>query len=168
MTDIVNEDGEVISPETVEYAYTRAGRKEIGKEYPNPIPMEAPLGYTPHEPIWEMIQRMVLEGARREAVASAEEEFETEEEANDFDTGEDDYDPQSPWEEHHEPTDPWPMSSAARQLEQAIAEKRNAGRISVLKEELEALEQGRPWPPAPPSPDPNGPPPPGSVDSEAR
>lgn len=148
--DIVNADGEVISPETVEYSYTRDGRKEIGKEYPNPIPMEAPIGHTPHEPIWEMIRRMVLEHARGQAQGETGDEMETEEEADDFDVG-DDFDPSSPWEEHHEPTDPWPMSTAARQLEQAIAEKRNQGRIAILKEELEALQNGKEWPPAPPA-----------------
>lgn len=144
--DIVNEDGEVISPETVEYAYTREGRHEIGKEYPNPIPMEAPLGAEPYEDIWVTIRRMVLDQARREAAADKEEEFESEEEANDFEVG-DDFDPSSPWEEYHEATDPWPMSTAARQLEQAIAEKRNQGRIAVLQQELEALQNGKEWPP---------------------
>lgn len=147
--DIVTPDGEVISEETVEYSYTRQGRKEIGKEYPNPVPMEAPIGFVPYEPIWETMKRLVLDHARREAIQGNQEEFDTEEEANDFDTGEDDFDPQSPWEEHHEPTDPWPMSTAARQLEQAIAEKRNQGRIAVLKDELEALSNGKPWPPEP-------------------
>lgn len=139
--------GEVVSESEVEYAYTREGRKEIGLEFPNPIPMEAPLGQQPYEDIWVTIRRMVLDHARIQAEAG-QEEMETEDEANDFDVG-DDFDPSSPWEEHHEPVDPWPMSSAARQLEQAIAEKRNQGRISVLKEELEALSNGRPWPPEP-------------------
>lgn len=157
----VTADGVVVPAGLVEYAYTREGRKEVGKEFPNPVPMEAPIGQVPHEPIWEMIKRMVLEHARKEA--GGEEEMETEAEADDFQVG-DDYDPSSPWEEHHEPTDPWPMSSAARQLEQAIAEKRNQGRIAVLQEELEALQQGKEWPPkpvesGPASPPPAGPPP---------
>lgn len=154
--DIINEDGEIISPETVEYAYTREGRKEIGKEYPNPIPVEAPLQAAPYEPVWETIKRLVLDHARREKEGEDGEEMETAEEADDFDVG-DDYDPQSPWEEYFEPQDPWPMSTAARQLEQAIAEKRNQGRIAVLKDELEALQNGKEWPPKselPPQPTP--------------
>lgn len=150
--EIVNEDGEIISQETVEYAYTRDGRKEIGKEYPDPRPMELPFGHEPHEPVWEMIRRMVLEHAKQAAEKEEGEEFDTEEEANDFDVG-DDYDPASPWEEHHEPTDPWPMSTAARELEQRIIEHRNKGRIEDLKLELEALQAGKEWPPAPPSSD---------------
>lgn len=148
---LVTEDGTPVSQALVEFSYTRDGRGLIGVEFPNPVPMEAPLGQVPHEPIWEMIRRMVLEHTRKEAAGEDEEEFETEEEANDFEVG-DDFDPASPWEEVHEPTDPWPMSTAARQLEQAILEKRNQGRISVLKEELEALTQGKEWPPAPPVP----------------
>lgn len=153
--DIINEDGEIIHPQTVEYAYTRDGRKEIGKEYPNPIPMELPLGQQPYEDIWVTIKRMVLEHARVQAQAENDEEMETEEEADDFDVG-DDYDPTSPWEENHEPTDPWPLSTAARQLEQAIAEKRNASRIATLKQELEALQNGQEWPPAQPGTTPTG------------
>lgn len=149
---VTTEDGEPVSAALVEYSYTRDGRRAIGVEFPNPVPVEAPLGSEPHEPIWETIKRMVLDGARRAKEESEEEEYETEEEANDFDVG-DDFDPASPWEEHHEPTDPWPMSSAARQLEQAIHEKRSQGRIAILKEELEALQQGKEWPPAaPPTP----------------
>lgn len=161
---LVTEDGEPVSQALVEFSYTREGRGLVGVEFPNPIPVEAPIPQQPHEPIWEMIKRMVLDHARKEKEGTDQEEYDTEEEANDFDTEEGDFDPASPWEEHHEPTDPWPMSSAARQLEQAIAEKRNQGRISVLQEELEALQNGKEWPPqpvesGPASTPPAGPPP---------
>lgn len=152
---IVTEDGEPVSQALLEYSYTRDGRREIGVEFPNPIPVEAPISQQPYEDIWVTIRRMVLDHAAREA-SSGDDEMETEEEANDFDVG-DDFDPASPWEEVHEPTDPWPMSAAARQLEQAIHEKRAQGRIAILKEELEALEQGKEWPPAPPPPPPPSP-----------
>lgn len=159
---LVTGDGEPISQALLEYSYTREGRREIGVEFPNPIPVEAPISQQPYEDVWVTIRRIVLDQAAREASASNEEEMETEEEANDFDVG-DDFDPASPWEEVHEPTDPWPMSSAARQLEQAIHEKRSQGRIAILKEELDALQQGKEWPPKPEpsSPDqPPSPPPP--------
>lgn len=149
---LTTEDGEPVSAALVEFSYTREGRAAIGVEFPNPTPIEVPLQGPPHEPIWEMIKRMVLDHARREKEGETEEQYETEEEANDFDTDDGDFDPASPWEEVHEPIDPWPMSSAARQLEQAIAEKRNQGRIAVLKEELEAISNGKEWPPAPPPP----------------
>lgn len=140
-------DGELISQALVEYSYTREGRKVIGVEFPNPIPVEAPIPQTPYEDIWVTIRRMVLDQARVQA--QGPEEFESEEEANDFEVG-DDFDPASPWEEVHEPTDPWPMSSAARQLEQSIMEERNKGRITILQEELDALRTGKPWPPEKP------------------
>lgn len=146
MVDIVNQDGEIVEPADVEYAYTRDGRRTVGKEYPNPIPMEAPLGTVPYEDIWVTIRKMVLDHARMEKERSDGEEFDTEEEANDFDVG-DDFDPASPWEEHHEPTDPWPQSRAAMELEARIREHRNGGRIDQLRAELSALEEGREWPP---------------------
>lgn len=97
------EDGQPVSQALVEFSYTREGRKEIGVEFPNPVPVEAPLGAQPYEDIWVTIRRMVLDQAAREA-ASPDDEMETEEEANDFDVG-DDFDPASPWEEVHEPTE---------------------------------------------------------------
>lgn len=147
---LVTEDGEPVSAALVEYSYTREGRHLIGVEFPNPVPVEAPFAQEPYEDIWVTIQRMVLDRARQEKEANEKEEFETEEEANDFDVG-DDFDPASPWEEVHEPTDPWPMSSAARQLEQSIMEERNKGRITLLQDELQALKEGRPWPPEQPA-----------------
>lgn len=142
------EDGQPISQALLEFSYTREGRHLIGTEFPNPIPVEAPITQAPYEDIWVTIRRMVLDQAQRQA-STDQDEMESEEEANDFDV-DDDFDPASPWEEVHEPTDPWPMSSAARQLEQAINEKRNQGRISVLQEELDALQKGQPWPPVDP------------------
>jgi len=153
---LVTADGEPISLALVEYSYTREGRREIGVEFPNPVPVEAPIPQQPYEDIWVTIQRMVLNHARADAGGGTD-EFETEEEANDFDVG-DDFDPASPWEEVHEPTDPWPMSAAARNLEQRIQEERNKGRITILQEELEALQQGKEWPPAPPPSPPAEPP----------
>lgn len=143
-------DGEPISQALLEYSYTREGRREIGVEFPNPIPVEAPISQAPYEDIWVTIRRMVLSQAQAEAMSDMNDQMESEEEANDFDVG-DDYDPSSPWEEVHEPSDPWPMSTAARQLEQAINEKRSQGRIAILQEELEALQQGKPWPPEAPA-----------------
>lgn len=145
MVEIVDgETGEVISMETVEYAYTREGRREIGKEYPSPIPMEPPIGYVPAKPIHEQIREMVM---RELSAQAADQDMETMEEADDFDVG-DDYDPSTPYEEVFEPTDPWPASRAVQVLEQRISERRNAGRIDSLKAELAALENGQPWPPA--------------------
>lgn len=101
--------GEVLTPDQVQFAYTREGRHKIGHEYPNPIPLEPPLGWTPYEPLYEQITRMVLNKLHQEQ--SDGEELDTPDEADDFDVG-DDYDPQSPWEEQFEPTEPWPFGPA--------------------------------------------------------
>lgn len=101
--DIIDgETGEVVSPEEVAYAYTREGRKVIGKEYPNPTPMEPPIGYIPSRPLHEQIREMVL---REISEAADRADADTEEEANDFDVG-DDFDPTSPYEIGFEPTAP--------------------------------------------------------------
>lgn len=158
--DIVNEDGEPYSDEQIEYAYTREGRREFGKELPNPVPMAPPLGWVPSLPIHEQIAAMVMRGVQEQLQRERGEELETAEEADDFEVG-DDYDPSSPYEHDFEPTDPWPASRAVEQLTQAINERRNAERISELRSELEALSNGRPWPPEkapeakPPAPDPS-------------
>lgn len=146
--DIVDrETGQVLSPEEVEFAYTREGRHKVGKEYPNPEPLAPPIGWVPQKPIHEQIRDMVL----REISAAAESEgMETAEEADDFEVG-DDYDPSTPYEEYFEPVDPWPASRAVAELESKIAEKRAGSRITALRAELEALENGRPWPPEPPA-----------------
>lgn len=107
--EVMTPDGEVLSAETVAFSYTRQGRHEIGKEYPNPTPMEPPIGYVPSVPIYEQIRQMV----RRElSQAAADEGFETMEEADDFDV-DDDFDPSTPYEEAFEPQSPWPPSSEA-------------------------------------------------------
>lgn len=144
--EVLGEDGEIISPETVEHSYTRAGRHEIGKEYPNPIPMATPIGWVPAEPVHEMIARMVQNGIRQQMEAERGVELETPEEADDFEIG-DDFDPAAPYEHDFEPTMPWPASRAVVELERQINEHRNQTRIGTLKQELEALQAGRPWPP---------------------
>jgi len=147
--EIVNEDGEVISSETVEYSYTREGRREIGKEFPNPTPIAPPIGWVPAEPIHEQIARMVMRGVQEQLSRERGEELESAEEADDFEIG-DDYDPSAPYEHDFEPQAPWPASRAVRELEQAIAEERNRTRIASLRQELDALSNGRPWPPIEP------------------
>lgn len=109
--EVVTRDGQVLDAEEVAYSYTREGRHKIGVEYPNPTPMEPPIGFVPYEPIHEQIRRMVLRELHSQA---GEEEYDTPEEADDFEIG-DDYDPQSPWEEQFEPTMPWPAPPEARQ-----------------------------------------------------
>lgn len=107
--EVITPDGEVISREAVEFAYSRLGRKEVGKEYPNPVPLEPPIGFVQDKPLYEQIRDMVRRELSVEAGAQGHETFE---EADDFEIG-DDFDPSSPFEEVFEPTAPWPPQEPA-------------------------------------------------------
>lgn len=133
--DIVDrETGQVLTDEEVEHAYTRQGRHEIGKEYPNPVPIAPPIGFVPQPPIWEQIRSMV----QRELSSQVGDQAETFEEADDFDVG-DDYDPDSPYEEVFEPEHPWPPSKsvAAAEDEAVLAQQR----VDKLRAELAEAEK---------------------------
>lgn len=70
-----------------------------GKEIPDPVPMQAPLGLRRQPTLAERIRDAVRsENWARERERAGEETFE---EADDFDVG-DDYDPSSPYEEMFE------------------------------------------------------------------
>lgn len=67
---------------------------EQGRELPDPTPVEIPVGFQRPESLQEQIKRLV----RTELSAQAQAEgFESFEEADDFEVG-DDYDPSSPHE----------------------------------------------------------------------
>ena len=135
--------GEVLSEEDVEFAYTREGRKEVGREFPNPVPMAPPLGFVPTPPLWETIRAMVQREMSQQAAAADAETFE---EADDFEVG-DDYDPTSPFEEVFEPDQPWPPS---RQVENAEQDAPAAAEdVARLRRELAEAEKraGGPRPP---------------------
>lgn len=117
--DIVTPDGEVLSEADVAFSYSREGRRTIGKEYPNPVPLEPPIGYIQQEPLHVQIRRMVLsERMAQEADAAG---MDTPEEADDFDV-DDDYDPSSPWEEVFEPQQPWPAREEVRLAEEKVVD----------------------------------------------
>lgn len=69
-----------------------------GREKPNPVPMEPPVGYIKQPTIAETMRQMIRSASLEAAYAGAE----TEEEANDFDV-DDEFDPTSPWEDEFEP-----------------------------------------------------------------
>jgi len=69
-----------------------------GREKPNPVPLEPPVGYKKQPSMVDVIRAQVAAVSREAAMRGAE----TEEEANDFDVG-DDYEPTSPWEHDFEP-----------------------------------------------------------------
>jgi len=68
-----------------------------GHELPNPTPMQPPVGYVRHKTIAEQMREMIRMASYEAAAAGAE----SEEEANDFDVGED-MEPSSPWEHDFE------------------------------------------------------------------
>lgn len=70
-----------------------------GLFYPDPTPIAPPIGYTKSPTISEQIRAMVRSEHVRQAADAAG--FDTFEEADDFDVG-DDYDPTSPFEEQFE------------------------------------------------------------------
>lgn len=87
----------LIDPETGEMVQVL---DELGREIPDPTPMEPPLGYIKQPSLQDQIRMMVLSEKLRLEVESAG--AETFEEADDFDVG-DDYDPHSPWENEFDP-----------------------------------------------------------------
>lgn len=122
--EVVTPDGEVLTSEQVAFAYTREGRRIIGKEFPNPVPMESPIGFVPMKPLHEQIREMVLREIGSQAEING---METPEEADDFEVG-DDFDPSSPWELDFEPDQPWPGNRAVVQAEKdAIASRGEGG-----------------------------------------
>jgi len=70
---------------------------EHGRELPNPTPMSPPLGYKKQPTIAEQMRQMIKMASYEAAHAGAE----TEEEANDFEVGED-MDPHTPYEHDFE------------------------------------------------------------------
>lgn len=70
---------------------------EHGRELPNPTPMAPPIGYKKSLSIAEQMRQMIRMASYEASTAGAE----TEEEANDFDVGED-MEPHSPWENDFE------------------------------------------------------------------
>jgi len=69
-----------------------------GHEIPNPTPMQPPVGYRKQPTLAEQMRQMIRMASHEAAQMGAE----TEEEANDFDVGED-MEPHSPWESDFEP-----------------------------------------------------------------
>lgn len=80
-----------------------SGIGEDGKEYPDPVPMGPPVGYSPEPDLMTMIRSMVRNEQFR-AMAEAE-GFETFEEADDFEIEDDPLDPLTEYEKMFYPAD---------------------------------------------------------------
>lgn len=81
-----------------------------GRQMVSPLPIAPPVGYKKHPTIAEQIRTMVRsERLAQEAAAAG---FETFDEADDFEVG-DDYDPTSPYEVNFDPAPEAPAPAAA-------------------------------------------------------
>lgn len=90
---------EVAVTQSDEYGFLNV----MGHEVPDPTVVEPPLGYVPQPDLMEQMRAMV----RRELSAiAAQQEFETFEEADDFDIDDDPVDYTSPYEMYFDPPDP--------------------------------------------------------------
>lgn len=74
-----------------------------GKEYPDPVPMAPPIGYTPPQDLMTMIRQMIRAEDFRKKLES--EGVETFEEADDFDIEDDPLDPLTVYEKIFYPAD---------------------------------------------------------------
>lgn len=93
-------------------------------EYPDPTPLEVPVGFKRPPTIQEMIAKMV-----RVSLEAREAGMETFEEAEDFDV-DDDFDPSSPWEEHFHGQFDEETSMEKSHFEQSGRERRRKQSVS--------------------------------------
>lgn len=80
-----------------------SGLDARGRELPDPVPCAPPVGYRDGPSLADFVQRMIRQEVSRIAEDAAYESFE---EAEDFDTGEDDIDPLTPYEQVFDPRSP--------------------------------------------------------------
>lgn len=86
-------------PETGEQVASAIGKD--GKEYPDPVPIAPPLDYAPPPDLMTMIKTMIF--SERMKQLADQEDFDSIEEADDFDIEDDPADPLTPYERHFEP-----------------------------------------------------------------
>lgn len=119
---------------------------ELGREVPDPVPMEIPAGFRRPESTTEAIQRIIRTTLSRHA---ADVGMETFEEAEDFDMEEDDIEPMSPHEyramaaeipaEDRELFEKWRAERAKREQRAA---KKAAQEEAAGREEEEGADSG--------------------------
>lgn len=117
--EVIDGHGVVLSQEELRLLGSKAGKRTV--ELPDPTPMAPPVGFTRRPPLHLQIREMVQ---RELSLAAAHHGYESAEEADDFDVG-DDFDPESPYEHNFEPPAfvPTPAEQVAK-LEKELAEAR--------------------------------------------
>jgi len=92
---------EPLIPDDIHVTYEQSVQSlyldDKGRELPNPVPMQPPVGYVKRPSIAEQMRAMIQQVSYEASMAGQE----TEEEANDFDVDED-FEPESPWEHEFE------------------------------------------------------------------
>lgn len=126
-----------------------------GAEIPDPVPTAPPVGYERPVSFFDQVRDMIRSDALRRAAAQVG--AETEEEADDFDVG-DDYDPTSPYEYDFDPAvraeakpEPGAVDAGAGDRpadpgagtvrEKSATKKESAKKISNAREALEVLNR---------------------------
>lgn len=121
---------------------------ENGNEILDPTPMQPPLGYrkapTLSEQIAQQVRRMKLEILRDDSVG------ETDEEADDFEVGED-FEPLSQYENDHIPTIA-ELKRRAKEINDAIAERNRVAAIEAHENALKKPASVTNPPAQPPAP----------------
>lgn len=114
-----------------------------GEELPDPVPMAPPIGYKKQPSMVDMIRNMVRSEALRQAAEkSGHESFE---DADDFETGDDD-DPSTPYEEVFEPT---PVDELKRRAAEATRTPPEGGAAPVVPPVSPVAPPVSPEPPKP-------------------
>jgi hypothetical protein len=131
---------EVEEPEQVYSELTPDGKKEI----PDSVPMEPPLGYSSSPSLAEYVQRHIHQTVQAMSELAHQDEFESEEEANDFDIEDDPIDQLTPYEAVFLPQPPRPAPTSS--------EGRGAGEGG---EQVASQTQPPAQPPAPAQSNPN-------------
>lgn len=135
-----------------------SGIGKDGKEYPDPVPMEPPIGYNAPPDLMTMIKTMVHAEHFRRAVDEAG--GETFEEADDFEIDDDPLDPNTIYEKYFE---------AKAEADALKEEKRVKARNDVIAEAVakeKASLEARPKAEEPPPPKAGGPMP-AAIDAKA-
>lgn len=114
---------------------------DLGREIPDPRPLQPPVGYKKQPSMFEVVREAV---SREVALYALNREPESFEEAEDFDIPDDPLDPHSPWENEFDP--PW------SEVRQAIEEDRKRKAEVEAQPPKEPPEAARPPSPKPPSP----------------
>lgn len=120
---------------------------ENGAEHPDPTPMAPPIGYKRQPSLAEQIREMVRSERLKQEVEEAG--FETFEEADDFEVG-DDYDPHSPHENDFDPPVKEVFEEVVRSRSQKAGEdtKDGAPTSGPVREDPQQKE-AKPTPPKP-------------------